>query len=146
MSKSFHPLLAIVQQLLADLGQRIKLARQRRKIKSADFAMRIGISRDTLNRLEKGEATISIGTYMKALHVLGLANDIELVAKDDVLGRKLQDAGLLGARAKSVKTKEPDTGRTAPTAHTPEELRQKNLVFLRQMLGTQDNANGAKGG
>lgn len=108
--------------------------------------MRIGISRDTLNRLEKGEATISIGTYMKALHVLGLANDIELVAKDDVLGRKLQDAGLLGARAKSVKTKEPDTGRTAPTAHTPEELRQKNLVFLRQMFGTQENANGATGG
>ena len=52
---------------------------------------RAGISRDTLNRLEKGDVSISLATFIRVLQVLGLVADVDLLARDDVLGRKLQD-------------------------------------------------------
>lgn len=80
---------------LAALGERMRLARMRRKISSELFAERMGISRETLRRLEKGDPTIAMGTYMRALRVLGLDEDIDTLAADDKLGRKLQDLALL---------------------------------------------------
>jgi len=77
------------------LGHRLKVARLRRKISTVLFAERMGVSRDTLNRLEKGDATIALGTYMRALRVLGLDADIDAVAQDDRLGHLLQDQTLL---------------------------------------------------
>lgn len=58
------------------------------------MAERMAISRDTLNRLEKGDPTVALGTYLRALRILGLDRDLDLLAKDDELGRKLQDLGL----------------------------------------------------
>lgn len=58
------------------------------------FAERLGVSRDTLHRLEKGDATIALGTYARALRILGLDRDLDVVARDDELGRKLQDLQL----------------------------------------------------
>lgn len=96
------------------LGQRLKVARLRRGLSTVLFAERMGISRDTLNRLEKGDATIALGTYMRALRVLGLDKDIEAVARDDELGRKLQDLNLLGQKTRQPRTanckKEPQGG------------------------------------
>lgn len=79
---------------LADLGERLRLARRRRSINTELFAERMGVSRETLRRLEKGDATISMGTYVRALRVLGLDGDIDAVGRDDVLGQKLQDLRL----------------------------------------------------
>ena len=79
---------------LAALGERLRLARLRRAIAASLFAERMGVSRETLRRLEKGDPTIAIGTYARALRVLGLDSDLDVVAKDDVLGRKLQDIAL----------------------------------------------------
>lgn len=50
----------------------------------------MGVSRETLRRIEMGDPTISIGSYLRALHVLGLDNDINRMAHDDDLVRKLQ--------------------------------------------------------
>lgn len=79
---------------MAALGQRLRLARLRRKISTVQMAERMGVSRDTLNRLEKGDAAIALGTYLRALRVLGLDRDLDLLAQDDELGRKLQDLAL----------------------------------------------------
>ena len=76
------------------LGERLRHARLRRNLTTVLFAERMGVSRDTLHRLEKGDPGISLGTYLRALRVLGLDHDLELIARDDVLGRKLQDERL----------------------------------------------------
>lgn len=63
-------------------------------------AERAGISRSTLGAMEKGSSSVSLGSYMQVLFVLGLDEDILKMAADDVLGRKMQDARLLrGKRA-----------------------------------------------
>jgi transcriptional regulator with XRE-family HTH domain len=75
------------------------VARLRRKLTGVLVAARMGVARDTLHRLEKGDAGISLGTYQRALRVLGLDRDLDLIARDDVLGRRLQDARLPARRA-----------------------------------------------
>ena len=72
-------------------GERLRTARLRRRLSTVLFSERMGISRDTLNRLEKGDPTIALGTYVRALRVLGLEKDLDALARDDELGRKLQD-------------------------------------------------------
>ena len=58
------------------------------------MAERVGVSRDTLNRAEKGDPAVSLGIYLRILRVLGLDSDLDLLAKEDTLGRKLQDMAL----------------------------------------------------
>lgn len=76
----------------------MRLARKRRKLGTELFSERMGVSRETLRRLKKGDATIAMGTFMRALRVLGLDRDIDHLATDDELGRKLQDLELLRSR------------------------------------------------
>ena len=87
-------LLPNVKKVLSNFGENIKLARLRRKYSSQLVAERAGISRSTLVSIEKGEAGVSIGNYIQVLFVLGLEKDLEKVALDDKLGRKLQDANI----------------------------------------------------
>jgi transcriptional regulator with XRE-family HTH domain len=54
-------------------------------------AARIGISKQTLAKLESGNSATSLATLVRLLGVLGLAEDIDHLAADDELGRRLQD-------------------------------------------------------
>lgn len=83
-----------LQRLLAEMGDNIKLARLRRKFSAAIVSERAGISRNTLRAIERGDAKVTFGAYANVLFVLGLDKDLKLIAHDDELGRKLQDAGL----------------------------------------------------
>jgi len=83
-----------VTKVLKDLGENIRYARLRRRLSSEQIAERAGISRPTLTAIEKGRPNVSIGNYAKVLSVLGLIDDLLIVAKDDELGRKLQDIKL----------------------------------------------------
>jgi transcriptional regulator with XRE-family HTH domain len=87
-------LLPRAQKTLSVLGENIKLARLRRRYSSEQVSERADISRPTLVSIEKGSPNVTIGAYVKVLSVLGLENDIMEVAKDDNLGRRLQDAKL----------------------------------------------------
>ncbi|CAE6800537.1 hypothetical protein R69888_05188 [Paraburkholderia haematera] len=98
MPRTFKRSFPSVEKQMRALGERLKLARLRRELSTVLFAERLGISRDTLSRLEKGNPNIALGTYMRALRVLGLDKDMDAVARDDELGRKLQDIKLPGQR------------------------------------------------
>ena len=50
---------------------------------------------NTLIKIEHGDEGVAIGLYFRVLIVLGLERDLINVAKDDILGRKLQDIGLV---------------------------------------------------
>ena len=92
--KTKAPILPKNKKILIELGDNIKLARLRRKLSSEQVSERAGISRPTLSSIESGKSTVSIGAYLGVLLVLGLEKDLLQVAKDDILGRKLQDAKL----------------------------------------------------
>ena len=77
--------------MLAALGERVRLARLRRKLTTTTVAQRAGISRSSLYNVEAGDPGATLGTYLRVLAVLGLDKDVEAVAADDQVGRKLQD-------------------------------------------------------
>jgi len=81
--------------ILETMGEQIKMARLRRRISTALVAERAGISRATLWAVEKGSPSVSVGIYAAVLHSLnGMDKELLLIAKDDELGRKLQDLEL----------------------------------------------------
>ena len=89
--------------MLQTLGENIRLARLRRDLSSEQVAERAGISRNTLIKIERGDEGVAIGMYFRVLIVLGLQDDLLLIARDDVVGRKLQDIGLTTPRRASKK-------------------------------------------
>ena len=68
------------------LGSNLRLARKQRfpndDLKA--FALRIGVSRATLQRMEKGELSVTIGKYYQAAEVLGLEQAFEDLLKPRV--------------------------------------------------------------
>lgn len=82
------------RDLLAQLGERLRLARRRRKLSITAIAGHAGISRATLYSAESGGAAVTIGTYVRVLTVLGLQSDIAAIAAEDAPGRVAQDLRL----------------------------------------------------
>lgn len=61
-----------VRRSLVELGRGINIARRRRKLTAEMMAERLGVTRQTYRRVEQGEPTVAIGTYLMAMFVLGL--------------------------------------------------------------------------
>ena len=92
-----------LQRLLDQLGKNIHLARLRRNFSASMVAERAGIARNTLRAIERGDSSVTFGAYANVLLCLGLEKDLGMIAQDDELGRKLQDAGLpVKARAPRI--------------------------------------------
>jgi len=94
MGKKATVLLPSTLNMLADMGERIRLARLRRNLSVELVAERAGISRATLWSVEKGSPSVAIGLYVQVLLAIGLEKDLMLIANDDILGQKLLDAQL----------------------------------------------------
>jgi len=82
------------QRQLQQLGERLRLARRRRRLSTAVVAQRAGIARSSLYKIEAGHPGLTMGTFMRIMAVLGLTGDLDALAADDKLGRRLQDLGL----------------------------------------------------
>jgi len=65
---------------LAGLGIRIRDARLHRKLRQVDLAERSGLSRSTIEAIERGSAHTAIGAYARVLWLMGLDREIDLVA------------------------------------------------------------------
>lgn len=97
------PLSPALEDILKTLGENIRLARLRRKITTTMLAERAGMSRTTLRGVERGKSGVTLGAYASVLFCLGLEEDLLLIGKDDLLGRKLQDAGLTHTKKRTPK-------------------------------------------
>lgn len=74
---------AAVADALAKLGQNIRTARLRRKLRMEDLAERIGISRQMLADVEKGKPSTNAAAYFAALWALDLLDEMRDVADPD---------------------------------------------------------------
>lgn len=81
-----------VRRALRKLGGDIRDARRRRRIPTKLMAERVGIGRSTLHRVESGDPSVAVGTYVTALFVLGMTARVAELAdsKHDVVGLDLE--------------------------------------------------------
>lgn len=94
----------MLERIFVQIGQNIRAARLRRRFSADIVAQRAGITRNTLRSIERGETSVSLGAFASVLNSLGLEKDLQSIAQDDELGRKLLDAGLpMRARAPRYK-------------------------------------------
>ena len=102
MRKAAYNILPGTEEVLRTMGEQIKLARLRRELSATLVAERAGISRASLWKVENGSPSVAIGIYAAVLHALNnMDQDLLLVAKDDELGRTLQDQKLMHGKAAS---------------------------------------------
>jgi len=91
MPRRTPPTFPAGQRQLEALGERLRAARLRRRLTQAVVAVRVGVTKQTLAKLEAGNPSTSLATMLRLLQVLGLGHDIDRLAADDALGRELQD-------------------------------------------------------
>lgn len=99
MARTIAPLLPSTSRLLLQLGDRLRLARLRRRLTAKQVAERAGMTTMTLRSLERGGAGVTMGAYLAVMQVLGVEKDLDLLARADPMGRELQDASLPARRA-----------------------------------------------
>lgn len=94
MAKTTTPLLPATQALLRQFAERLRLARLRRRLTAKQVAERAGMAPMTLRNVERGEPGVTMGAYIAVMQVLGVEQDLQLLAGEDFLGRELQDSRL----------------------------------------------------
>lgn len=72
-TKILNPIL--LKELL-DLGRYCRQLRVQHKLTIADMCERIGVSPRTVSKIEKGDPTVSVGTLMEYLNIVGLAQGL----------------------------------------------------------------------
>lgn len=107
MSKRTRPILPRAQRRIRELGQRLRLARLRRGIPLVEMAARVGVTRPTLRRLEQGDASVALAVLIRLLGVLGFEEDIDRMASQDEVGRRLEDLRLTRPRRTTSRTTTP---------------------------------------
>jgi len=122
MAQKTSPLLPETEDHLHRFGERLRLARRRRRLSSKQVAERAGMAPMTLRSLERGGSGVTIGAYLAVMQVLGIERDLDLLGQADPLGRELQDARLPAGRtavavSKAVVTQQAEVrGRKTPAS------------------------------
>lgn len=61
------------QEALEVLGASIRVGRLRRQWSLAELAERVGVSRPTIQKVERGDPTVALGTVFEAATLVGVA-------------------------------------------------------------------------
>ena len=85
-----------VQAALRKLGSDIRDARRRRRIPAEVMAQRALVTRSTFHKVERGDPTVSLGTFASTLFALGMINRLADVAdaRFDAVGLGLDEERL----------------------------------------------------
>ncbi|WP_333678948.1 helix-turn-helix transcriptional regulator [Dyella sp.] len=124
MAKKTAPLLPATELRLQQFGKRLRLARLRRRLTGKQVAERAGMTPVTLRSLERGSSGVTMGAYLAVMQVLGAEGDLDLLLKDDPIGRDLQDASLTRS-PRGVKRKATAIPRTTDSPPVQRALKKK---------------------
>lgn len=94
MPRTTRPIFPRARARTAALGERLRLARLRRRISQTEMAARVGVSRTTILRLERGEPAVALAVLVRSLSVLGLEADLDRIVDHDEIGSRLRDLEL----------------------------------------------------
>lgn len=94
-----------VAKSLVKFGQDLAMARRKRHLTIKMMAERCGVVPNTYSRVERGDQTVSLGTYAMALYVLGFGGVLGEIAdaREDNVGL-LQDEERLPQRVRVKRT------------------------------------------
>ncbi len=94
------------EKVLAQLGRRLKQTRLERDDSQRNFSFRIGISGPTLQKMEKGSPQVAMGTWVKAMNILGKLNEFDaLLAPKKSLADRFASYQKTGTRQRASKRK-----------------------------------------
>lgn len=81
---------------LKKLGNDLRDARRRRRISTANMAESLGVARETVRRLERGDTSVAIGTVATVAFVLGFVDRLAALADQatDVVGLSIDRESL----------------------------------------------------
>jgi transcriptional regulator with XRE-family HTH domain len=127
MAKKTAPLLPSTELRLQQLGERLRLGRLRRRLTGKQVAERAGMTPVTLRSLERGSSGVTIGAYLAVMQVLGADKDLDLLLKDDLLGRNLQDAAL-PRRSRATKQITPPAPKRQVSTSAPSEKTEPSVA------------------
>lgn len=90
------PIPAPVVRAMVRVGQNISLARRRRNLTQSDLAARIGVTVNTVRRLEDGHPGVALQHIARAMQVFGELEQLEMLldTSKDAIGMALQDEKL----------------------------------------------------
>jgi transcriptional regulator with XRE-family HTH domain len=119
VSRKTAPLLLATSELLRQFGERLRLARLRRRFTAKHVAERAGMNPMTLRSLERGGSGVTIGAYLAVMQVLGFERELDHLAQADALGRSLQDARLVKTAGTTLAGSYEDIERDAMAIRQP---------------------------
>ena len=84
------------KRVMHKVGSDIRDARLRRRLSMELIAERAGISRATLRKIENGETSVSLGSFVSVLFALGMIDRLKEIAdaSHDHVGRQLEEEQL----------------------------------------------------
>ena len=90
-------------EALQVLGSTVRAARLQRRWTAAELAERLGVSRPTVAKIERGDPSVAVGTGFEAAALLDVALFEDDVTRDRYGRSKRTELALLPARARRPK-------------------------------------------
>lgn len=100
------------QRALARFAEMLRMGRKLQQVSQAEFAKALQISRRTLQRMEQGDGTVGVSTWLRAMQSLGVLRRIHDAVRpsDEMIAESVRTVASRAARRRA--------GTDAPTSST----------------------------